>query len=223
MRYYPAFLDLQGKKILIVGGGSVAERKIDALLESGGTVFVIARDLTSRLEQYVREGRIRFVAEQFREEDLQDAWIVIAATDDPELNSRVSRYARARGILVNAVDQPSDCTFIVPSVVRRGDLILAVSTSGRSPALARRVREQLEQTFGEEYGVFLLLMGNLREEILSRERSPERRSGIFRDLVRSDLLKCIRTGDWEGAAAEVNRIAGTRLSAKDLKRSLEIT
>ncbi|MBN1102181.1 MAG: bifunctional precorrin-2 dehydrogenase/sirohydrochlorin ferrochelatase [Deltaproteobacteria bacterium] len=223
MPYYPVFLDLRGRKVLVVGGGTVAQRKVETFLEFGGSVFITARELTETLKGHVEEGRIRFAGKEFREDDLQDAWMVVAATDDPDANRRVSECARQRGILVNAVDQPSDCTFIVPSVLRRGDLVIAVSTSGKSPALARRVREQLEQIFGAEYESFLILMGLLREEILSRGLSLEERSEIFRDLVQSDLLERIRSGDWAGAASTLNRITGTTLSPLDMKKTIEVT
>jgi precorrin-2 dehydrogenase/sirohydrochlorin ferrochelatase len=223
MSFYPLFLDLRGRKVLVVGGGTVAQRKVETFLEFGGSVFVAARELTAALKKHVEEGRIRFAGEEFREDDLRDAWLVVAATDNPDLNRRVSECARHRGILVNAVDQPSDCTFIVPSVLRRGDLVIAVSTSGKSPALAKRVREQLEQIFGVEYESFLTLMGFLREEILSRGLSPEERSKIFRNVVRSDVLERLRSGDWEGAASTLNRLTGTTLSSLDVKRTLKGT
>jgi precorrin-2 dehydrogenase/sirohydrochlorin ferrochelatase len=217
MTYYPAFLDLRGKKVLIVGGGSVARRKVETLLECGAVVDLAARVLTPELKGHVDEGRIRFLGEEFREEQVEGAFLVIAATDDPELNRQVSLSARQRGIPVNAVDQPSDCTFIVPSVLRRGDLVIAVSTSGKSPALAKQVREELEERFGEEYEPYLDLMGRIREEVLSRSLPAKEREEIFRSLVRSDLLDAIRAGDRERIALRLEGILGSDLSRKILE------
>lgn len=209
MSYYPAFLDLHGKKVVIVGGGVVAQRKVETLLQYGADLFLAARELTQALKDHVDRGRIRFLGTEFGETDLEGATLVIAATDDPVLNRRVSLSARQRGILVNAVDQPEDCTFIVPSVVRRGDLVIAVSTSGKSPALARQLRERLGELFGPEYEPYLRVMGRLREWVLSRPLSSQERGEIFRRLVASDLLEGIRAGAWGKVASTINGILGS--------------
>jgi len=212
MRYYPAFLDLHGKKVLIVGGGAVAQRKIETLFEYGAVIEVAARDLTPALKEFETEGRIRFVGSEFHEDQMDRAFLVIAATDDPEMNRKVSLAAGERNIPVNAVDQPSDCTFLVPSILRRGDLVIAVSTSGKSPALARRLREQLEGMFGEEYRAYVQLMGEVRENVLSGDYPPERKGEILRELIDSDLLDAIRLGDRSRAASTLKRILRTDLN-----------
>jgi precorrin-2 dehydrogenase/sirohydrochlorin ferrochelatase len=171
----------------------------------------------------VDEGKIRYEGEEFAESHLNEVFLVIAATDDPLLNRRVSCAARERGILVNAVDQPADCAFIVPSILRRGDLVVAVSTSGKSPALARKVRERLEETFGTEYESFLILLGEIRKEILSRGLSPEENGKVFRDLVDSGLLSAIRQEDWEGALSILQAVVGREWSCGDLVKTLRGT
>lgn len=216
MPYYPVFLDLRGKKVLVVGGGPVAERKIETFLEFGASVHVISRELTPVLEKHVEKGLVRFEGPEFRESVLDGAFLVVAATDDFRLNRHVSRHAKERAILVNAVDQPDDCSFVVPSILRRGDLIIAVSTSGRSPALARAVRERLEQVFGDEYESFLVLMGEIRKEILSRALPQEEKGRIFRELVKSSLLDAFREKDWKSAVAILERITGRGWSEKEL-------
>jgi len=128
----------------------------------------------------------------------------------------VSEKAQQRGLLVNAVDQPSDCNFIVPSVLRRGDMVVAVSTSGRSPAFARKVREDLEGYFGDEFESFLTLMGNLRELVLSRGFPQEKNKEIFEKLISSRLLHSLRDRDWEKAAAIVSEVLGRSFSAQDV-------
>jgi precorrin-2 dehydrogenase/sirohydrochlorin ferrochelatase len=218
MPYYPIFVDLQGQKTVVVGGGKVARRKIETLLAHGARVCVIARELTETLRQYGLEGRIEHLDREFAENYLDGAFLVIAATDDPLLNRRVSEAARERGLLINAVDQPADCNFIVPSILRRGDLLIAVSTSGKSPALARKVRQDLEKTFGPEYEAFLILMGEVRKEILSRGLSPAENSRIFQGLVHSGILKALEEGDWNGAASILSRIIGGAVSPEDVMR-----
>lgn len=197
--YYPVFLDLSGCRVLVVGGGQVAERKVAALLKCGAAVFVVSQNLTPGLHQMKADSRICWQARDFRPEFLAGARLAIAATDDHALNTRVSVEARRRGIFVNAVDQPQDCDFIVPAVVRRGDLQIAVSTSGRSPALAKLIREQLEEQFGPEYGDFLWVMGRVRTLILDAGAASEENRDAFNRLVRSDLFEAIAGQDWQHA------------------------
>ena len=198
--FYPILVELQRKKALVVGGGKVAQRKIETLLECGAFVQVVARELTAELEELRSWRKIEFLGGEFSEAFLEGAFLVFAATDDVLLNRRVSQAAQQRGLLVNAVDQPADCNFIVPSVLTRGDLLIAVSTSGKSPAFARKVRVELERHFGEEYGFFLNLMGNLRKEILCLGLSQEENKRAFEELVYSDLLPAIREKNWDMAS-----------------------
>ena len=220
-RFYPILVDLQGKKALVVGGGKVAQRKIDTLLEHGATVQVVAKELTASLEELRRAGRIEFLGEEFSETFVDGVFVVFAATDDAALNRRVSRTAQQRSLLVNAVDQPADCNFIVPSVLSRGDLVIAVSTSGKSPAFARKVRVELEQSFGEEYGLFLNLMGNLRKEILRLGLSQEENKSTFEDLVTSDLLTAIREKNWDLASQIIEKVLGRPVSRNQMLDLLE--
>jgi precorrin-2 dehydrogenase/sirohydrochlorin ferrochelatase len=214
--FYPILVDLQGKKALVVGGGKVAQRKIETLLEHGVLVQVIARELTAELEHLRSGKRIECLSREFSETSLEGAFLVIAATDDALLNRRVSQAAQQRGLLVNAVDQPSDCNFIVPSVLTRGDLLIAVSTSGKSPAFAKKVRVELERHFGEEYGVFLTLMGNLRKEILRLGLSQEKNKSAFEELVTSDLLEAIRRKEWDLASRIIEKVLGQPVSKNQI-------
>lgn len=215
-RFYPILVDLQGKKALVVGGGKVAQRKIESLLEYGASVHVIARELTAELEQLRSRKRIELLGGEFSEAHLEGVFLVIAATDDALLNRRVSQEAQKRGLLVNAVDQPADCNFIVPSVLSRGDLLIAVSTSGKSPAFARKVRLELNQHFGEEYGFFLNLMGNLRKEILRLGLSQEENKRVFEKLVYSDLFQAIRQKKWDLASRIIEKVLGRPVSKNQI-------
>jgi precorrin-2 dehydrogenase/sirohydrochlorin ferrochelatase len=222
MSYYPVLIHIEGKKVIVVGGGTVAERKIERLLDYGAVVRVVSRDLTPQLRKYSEKGIIGFHGQEFNEACLEDAFMVIAATDDPILNHQVSEKAKERGLLVNAVDQPSDCNFIVPSILRRGDLQIAVSTSGKSPALAKKVREALEESFGNEYESLLILMGRLREEILSQGLSREENKRIFHDLINSPILEAIARKDWNEVSIILNGIIPGQLSTEDVITFLKV-
>jgi precorrin-2 dehydrogenase/sirohydrochlorin ferrochelatase len=222
MSYYPVLIHLEGKQVIVVGGGSIAERKIETLLEYGAGVHVVSRDLTPRLRKYKEEGTIGFLGHDFEEDYLEEAFMVIAATDDPILNRKVSEKAKERGLLVNAVDQPSDCNFILPSILRRGDLLIAVSTSGKSPALAKKVREALEERFGNEYESLLILMGRLREDILSQRLSQDENRRIFHELVNSPILEAIARKDWNQVTVILNGIIPEKLSTEDVITYLKV-
>ncbi|MFC1862686.1 bifunctional precorrin-2 dehydrogenase/sirohydrochlorin ferrochelatase [Thermodesulfobacteriota bacterium] len=221
MSFYPIYVDLEGKKIVLVGGGRVAQRKIETFLEYGALIFLISRDMTPKLEHYKEEGKLVYLGAEFHDDYLENASLVVSATDDPELNHRVSEAAKSRGLLVNAVDQPADCSFIVPSIVKRGDLMIAVSTSGKSPAFAKQLRKELEKKFGNHYGTFLTLMGNLRSEIIKKDLPVKENSRIFQELVESSILEAIDRGDWGDVASILNRILQTQMSSEDVLNYLE--
>jgi len=216
MSYYPILVNLRGQKAVVVGGGKVAERKIQTLLQHAAVVHVVSRDLTGTLQQYVEEGRITYIGDAFQETQLDGAFMVIAATDDPELNRRVSLAAKRQNLLINAVDQPEDCNFIVPSILQRGDLIIAVSTSGKSPALARKIRQELEATFGDEYQSLLVMMGRLRKDVLSLSLSSEENKALFLKLADSGLLTALEKKDWDEVAAILSKAFGRAVSRDDV-------
>lgn len=197
MRYYPVLLDVENKKALVVGGGQVAQRKAESLLEQGARVYVVSQEVTPELENLIKDGKVVYLGKQFEEAQLEGIFLIIAATDDHYTNQKISRSARKRGILVNAVDQPEDCDFIIPSVLNRGDLVIAVSTSGKSPALSKRIRRELEGQFGREYASFLKLMGRVRSKVLSKRLSQKENSRIFHELVNSGMLRAIANQDRE--------------------------
>ena len=220
MAYFPIFLDLEGKKVIVVGGGSVAQRKIQTLIEYGAKVEVISRDLTTQLEQLISENRIRQIGRQFEERHLDGAFMVIAATDDARLNHEISMMARERGVLINTVDQPEDCNFIVPSVLKRGELVIAVSTSGRSPALAKKVRESLEKAFGSEYEYLVHMMGQIRKEVLAKKWPTEDNTRIFREIIASNILDAIKKRDVDQIARILGNILKRPFSKDDIRRYL---
>lgn len=195
--YYPAFLNLRDRLCVVIGGGRVAERKVLALLEAKARVKVISPELTQTLVELFNEKKITWEKREYREGDLEGAWLVIAATNDPEIQKKVLEEAEKRKIFCNVVDVPELCSFIVPSVIRRGDLVLAISTSGSSPAVARRIRETLERLFGWEYEVYLKLMKSLREQILNMQLSPEEKEQKLQRLALAPIPGYIKSGDIE--------------------------
>ena len=171
--YYPVFLDLKGRRCLVVGGGSVAERKTRMLLEHNALVTVISPALNQGLQQLAEQGAIQVVPRNFKSNDLRGAFLAIAATDDPITNAAVSDKGRKQRILINVVDDPKVSDFIVPSIVRRGDITIAISTAGKSPALARKIRTELDAILPAQYARLLSLVSDVREELAQRQISVD--------------------------------------------------
>ena len=199
VKYYPIYLDIREKRCVVVGGGDVAERKILRLLECGAVVSVVSRKLTTALMNMVEQGQIIHVDDNYDQQYLAGAYLVIGATDREEVNDRIAGDCRARGVMVNIVDDPGRCDFILPSLVNRGSLSIAVSTGGKSPALARKLREDLSAQFGPEYENYLDLLGWLREMIIAAGRPAGDNRDTFTALVNSPLHEHIRKGRWQEA------------------------
>ena len=177
----------------MVGGGAVALRKVEGLLASGASVKVISPALAPELQQLADSGQIEFLSRPFQDGDLEGAFLTVAATDDPSVNEAVWMEAERRGSLVNVVDDPAHSNFILPAVVQRDDLSIAISTGGGSPALARRLRERFEKLIGPEYGVLASLLAELRPELLRSFSAGEARLQAALRVVDSDILEIIQT------------------------------
>jgi precorrin-2 dehydrogenase/sirohydrochlorin ferrochelatase len=179
--YYPLMVSLAGKQCIVIGGGSVAERKVRGLLEAGADRVVVVSPLaTAGLKRLAEDGSITLKLREYQEEDVTGAFLVFAATDERETNRSVSEAAARFGALVNAADEAAGGDFITPSVVRRGDLLLTVSTGGASPALAARIKRSLADSFSEEYGHLVERLGQLRERMLACEPDVKRRHAVLR-------------------------------------------
>jgi siroheme synthase-like protein len=170
--YYPVFLDLTDGPVLVVGGGSVAEGKVEGLLAAGANVTVVSPALTPRLAGWVAAGRIEYLARAYQPGDLAGRRLALVATDAPAVSGAVAAEGRERGIWVNVADEPARCDFILPAVIRRGRLVVAVSTGGASPAAARAIREELEGYLTEEHAMLVEVAADAREDLRRRAVSP---------------------------------------------------
>ena len=208
MKYYPIHLDIKNRNCLIVGGGAVGTRKVNTLLECGAHVTVVGPDPTPHLAQLASEGSITLKKRAYRSDDLTGMFLVIGATNDETLNRQVSEDAERAQILCNIADRPEVCNFILPSIVRQGDLVITISTSGKSPALAKRLRQKLETQFGREYADFLVLMGAIRQKLLSQDHEPEAHKALFNQLIDSDLIEFMQAGKTEEINSLLYKILG---------------
>ena len=189
MNYYPAFLNLQGKKAVVVGGGKVAERKVLTLILAGADVTVISPLLTRRLQKEKEARHIRHIPRTYRKGDLKDSFMVIAATDSPGVNTRVAGDAPG---LLNVVDVPSECNFIAPSVVERGPLIFAISTGGTSPAFAKALRKEIEKLYGKVFSDYLGFVKTLRCRAMKEIADKTEREKFLKGLAAGDILDALR-------------------------------
>jgi len=180
---FPMMLDLSGRRCIVVGAGTIGEGKIQGLLATKATLAVLAPTATPTVQQWARQGLIDYRQRLFAPDDLDGAFLVVAATSSAEVNHQIYREARRRGVLCNVVDDPGHCDFFYPAVVRRGALQIAISTSGVSPAFARRLRQKLEAQFGEEYGAWLDQVARRREEVLRSVTDPAERRRILEELA----------------------------------------
>ncbi|MCE5315645.1 MAG: bifunctional precorrin-2 dehydrogenase/sirohydrochlorin ferrochelatase [Armatimonadota bacterium] len=202
MGYYPIVMDLTEKKCLIVGGGRVALRKAVSLIEAGAAVTVISPDIDDDLDSLDGVTNIR---REYASGDASGYALIFAATDDTRLNSEVSNEAARNGIPVNVVDDPELCTFIVPALVRRGDLMISVTTSGKSPMLSKMIRQELEEAYGPEYEAFVDLLGEVRYEVKSRYTSAVDREAAFTRLINSGIFEMLRSGRKKEARETAHR------------------
>jgi precorrin-2 dehydrogenase/sirohydrochlorin ferrochelatase len=195
MRYYPVNLDIRNRNCLVVGGGDVGTRKVMTLLDCGAMVIVVSPAVTEKIEELSNKGLIKLERRGFKPTDLDQMFLVIGATDNPELNRQIHAGAERLGMLCNIADRPEVCNFILPAIVNRGDLIIAISTSGKSPAFAKTMRKDLEKKFGTEYAEFLTLMGGIRTKLLSQDHEPEAHKHLFENLIKRDVVNLIKQGD----------------------------
>jgi precorrin-2 dehydrogenase/sirohydrochlorin ferrochelatase len=194
---YPIYLQLTGKKCLVVGGGKVAERKVETLLEYAASIRLVSPEAEPKIHTWSDQGLIDWRRGEFQPRDLDGIFLVFIATGDEAVNKGITSLCREKGILVNAVDDPPNCDFYVPSILRRNSLCLAISTEGKSPLLAGKLRRELENIIPHEYGEWVEILGNLRDRIKNSNLSIEERRTLFGELVYSDILELLQEGKKE--------------------------
>jgi len=181
MKYYPIYLNLKGRRVLLVGAGDIARQKLPALLQCQARLHVVALEALPEIQRLARDGKMKWSPRRYRTADLKGASLVIAATDDPFLQKKIAREARARGIWVNIVDVPPLCDFIAPAVVSQGDIQIAISTGGAAPALAKFLRKKLEGLIDMEYADFVKTAQKMRPAILKLPK--EKRMAVWKKLI----------------------------------------
>ncbi len=196
MSLYPVNLAISGRLCLVIGGGKVATRKVQSLLACGALIRVISPEVDGQLAQLAKAGLLEWQQREYLSGDLQDAKLVFAATDNRKIQNQIVAEANGSGILVNVIDMPEACTFQVPASFRQGELLITVATGGGSPALAARIRKDLEASYGPEYGSFLSLMAALRKEVVAKSDAQLEHKKVFGRILDSDILNCIREQKW---------------------------
>ncbi|MGQ0551263.1 MAG: precorrin-2 dehydrogenase/sirohydrochlorin ferrochelatase family protein [Armatimonadota bacterium] len=197
--FYPVYFSLEARPCVVIGGGDVAEQKVLGLLEAGARVTVVSDQVTPRLDELAAQGLIQLTRRPYRRGDLDGMFLAIAAPDDRAVNREIWEDAEQHGTPLNAVDDLPHCNFIAPAIYRQGDLTLAISTAGKSPALAVRLRERLAALIGPEFGAFLDLLGDLRAEVAARVPGFAARTALWYRIVDSDAIEFVRRGDIAGA------------------------
>ncbi len=208
--YYPVYIQLHEQACVVVGGGKIAEGKVDGLLAAGARVTVVSPNLTPRLYKLAEQGQVAYILRSYQPGDLTGAFLVICATDQSEINHQVWEEASANRQLVNVVDDTPHCNFIAPAILRKGDLTISISTGGKAPALAVRLKEKLQKEIGPEYERFLALAGQLREPLAHQIPDFETRKAIWYELVDSDTLDLLARGDETAAIERISQVVGFR-------------
>jgi len=206
--YYPVYIQLREQPCVVIGGGKIAEGKVQGLLAAGAKVKIVSPDLTSYLRTLSKENVIEHLERTYQTGDLTGAFMVICATDQVEINHKVWQEASANRQLVNVVDDTPRCNFIAPAILRKGDLTLAISTAGKAPALAVRLKERLQEQLGTEYERFLELSGQLREPLARHIPDFETRKALWYELVDSDALNLLAQGDEPAALEIISQVVG---------------
>jgi len=208
MSFYPLNLSLSERTCLVIGGGKVAERKVVALIAAGAEVTVYSPAVTEKLQELIDNGHLSYIGSSYQRGTMGSFFIVICATDDAEVNQLAAEEARGLGALVNVVDGQELSDFIVPAHIARGDLLITISTNGKSPALARRLREEIEASYGPEYGLYLEIVSRLRAELKKRFGTATERQTFWRETLDDEILALLRVGKIKEAEEKIKNAAG---------------
>ncbi|MDP4145577.1 MAG: bifunctional precorrin-2 dehydrogenase/sirohydrochlorin ferrochelatase [Bacillota bacterium] len=205
-KYYPIMLDVENKQCFVIGGGKVAYRKTLSLLEYMASVTVISRDVIEEFKELIELKKIKFINDTYSYEYIKGGYLVYASTNSREVNEKIYRDCIKNNKLVNVVDEPDICNFIVPSKLQRGDLTIAVSTNGKSPTLAKKIREDMEESFDFKYEIFLEIMGDIRKIAPEYIKDIHLRNEFYKEIVYSDIINRIDFENKEQIKEEIYRI-----------------
>ncbi|MGI6413941.1 MAG: precorrin-2 dehydrogenase/sirohydrochlorin ferrochelatase family protein [Syntrophomonadaceae bacterium] len=205
MAYYPIFINLEGKNCLIIGGGKVAERKAATLLDYKANIRIVSPQVEDTIDKWSQEHRLSWRQGEFQESDLKDIFMAFVATDDQKITESVVQLCRSRGILVNAVDDPPSCDFFVPSILRQQSLVIAISTEGKSPMFAKRLRKELEKIITPAYGELVELLGEQRDFVKKNIHNISERAKLFEEMVYSDALELLKAGEKDKARERIKK------------------
>lgn len=221
-KYYPIMLDIKEKRCKVIGGGRVAERKVATLLEYGALITVISPMVTDKLREYDNHGKIELINREYSYGDLDNSYLVYAATNDEATNKACLKECKEKGIPLNVVDRPEMCDFIIPASIKRGHLNISISTNGKSPMLSRRIRQSLEKIFVGEYEEYLDVLGEIRDTVKEEVKDIEIRREIFKQLVYSDIFDRYLAGEkldlkeelFKIYTSHINRLQGDELNGE---------
>ena len=197
-KLFPMMLDLEGVKVTVFGGGEVARRKVYAMLDTGANIKVVSPEIKMDMRNLISIGKIDYICEEYTSEHLVGSMLVFACTDNPEVNDQIVQYARSIGVLVNRVDDPDDCDFVLPSFFRRGDLTIAVSTAGDSPALSHQLREKLKAEFPSDWEQGMEIIREAREKVKNICQDKKKRREILIKFGSEDVVALIEARQWDG-------------------------
>ncbi len=222
MPSYPVNLNIENQLCIVFGGGSVAARKVDSLLQCGAAVRVISPHVDPKIQLYAEGGKIEWLQRGYETGDIDDAFLVLAATDNNDVQQRIAREARDSKVLINVADDPMACSFQVPASVRRGEFLLTISTGGASPALSAKIRQEIEKEYGPEYGQLVDLLGTIRDSVVHDGRTQESHKILFEKLLQLNILTYIRLQKWQALQDELKRVLPADVDIKKLIEVFEI-
>lgn len=204
MKYYPVNLNIYGKKVLVVGGGNIAARKVERLLERGADITLVSPEIVPEIAEYVHKGKLAWVERVYAPGDEKGAFAVFCAIsvgkESLEIEEGIYKRCIENNILINVADKPELCSFTLPALVSRGEFDIAIFTGGMSPRFARKIREDLEKVYGEEYDTYVKLLGLIRREIKAKKYPQSRNQDIFEELVNSNLFELVKAGNFSEAS-----------------------
>ena len=220
MVFYPINLNIAGQLCVVIGGGSVATRKITSLLCCDARVRVISPELSAGVKQLIDENHLEWIPRAYMNGDLRGASLAFALTDRPEIQLQITNEARKHGIPVNIADNPEACTFQIPATIRRGELLISVSTGGGSPALASTIRKELELLYGQEYGELVKLLAEIRQLTVGQGSTQEEHKLLFERLLQTNILSLLRRKDWQLLQEQLYKILPPAINAQDIVQKI---